>query len=99
MADRAYDGGTDSREQIERCLKCPYPARYCTGRLYERCRVEKAPGSRGGRAGRPRGLLYAMIGPVISGEMSAADFSRLTGYSEQQISRARRKLRESQPMR
>ena len=99
MAGEVKAAGGDSREQIRRCLNCQYPARYCTGRLYERCRAEKAPGSRGGRAGRPRGLLYAMIGPVISGEMSAADFSRLTGYSEQQISRARRKLRESQPMR
>lgn len=96
MADRAYDGGTDSREQIERCLKCTYPARYCTGQLYERCRTGMSPS---GRAGRPRGLIYSMLGPVISGEMTAADFCRLTGYSEQQVSRARRRLRERQPMR
>lgn len=88
----------DSPEQIEHCLSCPYPASCCTGRLYDRCRPE-GRGREKRRSGRHRGPLYALLGPVISGEMSAADFCRITGYSQQQVSRARRELRSSQPRR
>ena len=42
---------------------------------------------------------YKEFTQALSGEMTAADFCRLTGYSEQQVSRARRRLRERQPMR